>query len=184
MRRFVVIAAVAAAGSWGCNGDGSMAGAGMMGASAAGESMMNGPAGGSMTAVSPAPGTQGVSVGASIDIQFTAAMPSSMPIQVDLHMGDLSGPVVPMSCSPSGSRTRLTCRPLEPLRPGTTYVTHVGAGMFPGGSACGSVPSMMGGQWVGGGMMSPTHGGMNWNGMGTWADACGGYGMAFPFTTA
>jgi hypothetical protein len=43
----------------------------------------------------------------------------------------------------------------------------------------------MGGQWVQGGMMGPTHGGMSWTGMGpAWMASNGSYGMVFTFTTA
>lgn len=176
----VVIGVVAAA----C-GDGSMGGS-MMGSPTGQTTMMTGSiAGVSMVAISPAAGSGGVSPAAPIEIRFSGAMPSAMGFQVDLHVGDLSGPTVALACARSGDRTRLTCTPATPLQAGTRYVTHVGGGMTFGSSACGSLPSMMGGQWVGGGGLSTsTHGGMSWAGMAGWIDGCGGYGMAFPFTTA
>jgi hypothetical protein len=185
LKLMVVLAFAAAAGSWGC-GDGSMEAGGVVGASPAGQGMMaNGSAGVSLVGMAPAAGMQGVPVDTPLEVRFSAPMPSSMEVQMDLHLGDLSGPAVALGCVPSTDRTRLTCTPGTALRPGTTYVTHMGGGMGVGGYACGSDTSMMGGKWVmGGGMMTPTHGGMSWNGMGSWADGCGGYGMAFPFTTA
>ena len=43
----------------------------------------------------------------------------------------------------------------------------------------------MGGQWIMGGMMTGTHGGMAWGMMGSgWHNANGSYGMVFTFTTA
>ena len=48
---------------------------------------------------------------------------------VDLHMGDLSGPVVPMSCAWAGDQTTLVCAPGSPLQPGTQYIVHVGGAM-------------------------------------------------------
>ncbi len=185
MRCIVLVASLlAAGGTWGCSGSDSMGGGHMMGASP-GQSMMgNAPSGMSMVGVSPAAGMRGVPVDTPIGILFSAAMPYSMQVQVDLHVGDTSGPLVPLTCAASGDRTRLTCMPLSPLRPNTTYVTHVGGGMGLGGLGCGAAMPMMGGYWMGGGMMTPTHGGMSWSAMSSWADGCGGYGMAFPFVTA
>lgn len=187
--RALIAAAVVLAGAVGCTSErtGEGEGGGLLGASGTG--MMGAvPGSMSMVAVSPVGGAQGVPTGASIDIQFAGFMPASVPGQVDLHVGDLSGPVVPISCLASASGTRLTCTPLDPLRRGTTYVTHLGGGTGLGGY-CGSMSSMMGGLWmgglwVGGGSMTGTHGGMGWSGMGSWADGCGGYGVAFPFTTS
>lgn len=187
----IVIAVVATASS-GCTSDGSM-----MGPSSTGQTSMmpGGYAGIAMVGVSPAGGASGVASNGSIEIRFSAAMPAAMAFQVDLHLGDLSGPTVAMTCVPSADRTRLTCSPATALQAGTRYVTHVGGGTA-GSLGCGSSPStmmggqynsstMMGGQWVGGGGMSTsTHGSMSWGAMGGWADGCGGYGMAFPFTTA
>lgn len=187
MWKFVIVIAGVAAASSGCSGDGSMAG-GMMGPSSTGQTTMmtGGNAGISMVGVSPAGGSSGVASNGPIEVRFSGPMPAAMGFQVDLHLGDLSGPTVALACVASADRTRLTCSPATALQAATRYVTHVGGGMAPGSLGCGSNPStMMGGQWVGGGGMSTsTHGGMSWAGMGGWIDGCGGYGMAFPFTTA
>lgn len=180
MKRTIVVLVLAAAGSWGC--DASMGGGGM-GSPTRPSMPGNGTPGVSMVGISPAAGARGVPTDAPIVIQLSGPMPYGMPVQVDLHVGDVSGPVVGLGCAASGDRTRLTCTPSMPLRAGTTYVTHVGGGMGVGGLGCGS-GTPMGGQWVGGGMMTSNHGGMSWSGMGSWADGCGGYGMAFPFETA
>jgi hypothetical protein len=106
---------------------------------------------------------------------------------VDLHMGDLSGPLVPMGCAWSANQTTLVCTPLSPLQPGTRYTIHVGGGMV---DANGQVIDMdtygpaLGGQWVQGGMMGAGHGGTAWGMMGAgWHHSNGAYGMAFTFTT-
>ncbi len=93
-----------------------------------------------------------------------------------------------MGCAWSPDRTTLTCRPSSPLAHHTTYDIHLGGGMM---SAAGGAVDYttygpgMGGQWIMGGMMSRTHGGMAWGMMGSgWRNANGSYGMVFTFTTA
>jgi hypothetical protein len=82
----------------------------------------------------------------------------------------------------------MTCTPNIPLSARTAYTLHVGAGMR---DSAGRAIDMaqyggaMGGQWITGAMMGPSHAGGSWgmmggNGQGT----NGSYGMAFPFTTA
>lgn len=178
----IVLVAVASAG---CGGDGSVGG-NMMGPSSASQaSMMGGGPSTWIVGMSPAGGSSGVGTSGSIEIRFSAAMPAGSGFQVDLHLGDLSGSTVALACVAAADRTGLTCKPATPLQPGTRYVTHVGGGMTAGNGSCGSGSSMMGGLWIGaGGMSAATHGGMSWGSMGGWGDACGGYGMAFPFTTA
>jgi hypothetical protein len=48
---------------------------------------------------------------------------------VDLHMGDLAGPIVPMSCAWSGDQTTLVCTLVVAAAARDTYMVHVGGGM-------------------------------------------------------
>ena len=52
--------------------------------------------------VSPGGGAMGVAAGTPLELHWGAPMGVGMEQYVDLHMGDLSGPVVPMSCGWSG----------------------------------------------------------------------------------
>jgi len=52
--------------------------------------------------VSPGGEAMGVAVGTPLEFHWGAPMGVGMEQYVDLHMGDLSGPVVPMSCGWSG----------------------------------------------------------------------------------
>ena len=156
-------------------------------------SMMTDPEGGAgaspvFMSVRPGGGSMGVSVGTPLEFHWGTPMGVGMEQYVDLHMGDLSGPVVPMSCAWAGDQTTLVCTPGSPLRPGRQYIVHVGGGMA---DAAGQVIDMnmygpgFGGQWIQGGMMSGSHGGMAWGMMGGgWQHSNGAYGMAFTFTTA
>ena len=156
-----------------------------------GSSMMTGPGGaGSPTfmSVSPGGGAMGVPVGTPLELHWSTAMGAGMEQYVDVHMGDLSGPVVPTSCVWSGGQTTLVCTPLSPLQPGPQYMVHVGGGMT---DVNGQFIDMdmygpgFGGQWVQGGMMGPGHAGTPWGMMGGgWHHSNGAYGMAFTFTTA
>ncbi len=122
-----------------------------------------------LRAVSPSAGATGVAVTSAITLGFSGAMASGMEQFMDLHMGDLSGGTVPMRCAWSTDRETLTCTPLSPLMPHTTYTIHVGGGMMGanGRMVDYSPAQMMGGQWIMGGMMSGIHGGsMGWGMMG------------------
>ncbi len=178
--------ALASVGAAGCGGGGSMGGSMMGPSSTSPASMMSGGGtGNSIVGMSPASESTGVATNAPIEIRFSGAMPAAIGFQVDLHVGDLSGPTVALACTASADRAALTCMPASSLQPGTRYMTHVGGGMTSGNGACGAGASMTGGQWIGpGGISAAMHGGMSWGDMGGWFDACGGYGMAFPFTTA
>jgi hypothetical protein len=130
----------------------------------------------------------GVPVGIPLEFHWGTAMGAGMEQFVDLHMGDLARPVVPMSCAWSEGQTTLVCTPSSPLQPGTQYSVHVGGGMV---DANGQVIDMgvygpgFGGQWIQGGMMGTGHAGMAWGMMGgNWRHSNGAYGMAFTFTTA
>ncbi len=156
---------------------------GMMGASPGA-----GMPGANSVSVTPPGGATGVSPASPIVFRFGAAMGTGMEQYVDLHMGDLAAPNVPMNCGWAGDRTTLTCTPQGPLSPRSTYVVHLGGGMMtqaghPLDYGQGGPP--MGGQWIVGGMMGPSHAGGAWGMMGpSWRHANGSYGMAFSFTTA
>jgi len=114
-------------------------------------------------------------------------MGAGMEQYFDLHMGDLSGAEVAMSCAWSADRTQLTCTPGSPLASRTTYALHMGGGMMSSGGVAVDYTAGpgMGGQWIMGGMMTGTHGGMGWGTMGSgWHNPNGSYGMVFTFTTA
>ncbi len=141
-----------------------------------------------LMSVSPRGSATRVATTTSIVLTFSHAMAAGMEQYVDLHEGDLSAPTVALSCSWSGDRTTLTCAPAEPLKPGTHYTTHIGAGVTDAGAGAvdfDQYRAALGGQWVMGGMMGTTHGGMGMGSLGAgWRGANGSYGMAFPFTTA
>jgi hypothetical protein len=145
--------------------------------------------------VSPGGGAMGVPMGITPELHWGIGMSAGMEQFVDLHLGDVSGPVVPMSCAWSTDQTTLGCTPSSPLQGGTQYTMHVGGGMT---GAHGQVIDMdqygpgFGGQWVtsagqpgGGHHGGAHHGGHPWGGLGPgWQHANGSYGMAFTFTTA
>jgi len=145
-----------------------------------------------LLAVDPRAGAVGVSTSTSVQIRFGYGMGPGMEQWVDLHRGDLSGPVVPWSCGWSSDRSTLTCTPTSALDPGTRYVVHVGGGMTDANGQHVDFSSGLGlgGTWIMGGMMGSMmgvgHAGGPWAGMGTgWMDPSNGaYGMAFFFTTA
>lgn len=145
-------------------------------------------AGAAFMSMLPAGGATGVAASSPITIRFSGAMGAGMEQYVDLHMGDLSGPEVAMSCAFSTDRTLLTCTPGSPLASRTTYAVHLGGGMMSAGGAQLDYTTHgpgMGGQWIMGGMMTGSHGGMGWGMMGDgWRNANGSYGMVFSFTTA
>ena len=132
--------------------------------------MMRGPDGfpgtGTMLlSVTPAGGAVGVSPNSAMVVRFSGPMASGMEPLVDLHQGGLDGPVVGMSCASSTDRTTLTCTPVVPLARTTAYTLHVGGGMR---DSAGRFIDMaqyggtMGGQWITGGMMGPSHAGSPW----------------------
>jgi len=161
-----------------------------------GGTMMAGPSSMAPTAgsalfmsVSPAGGAVGVATSGTITFRFGAGMAAGMEQYVDLHVGDLGGPTVPMHCGWSGDRTVLTCTPEAPLQSRTTYWVHMGGGMTTQAGLLldfNQYGPMMGGQWIEGGMMGAGfHAGSPWGMMGgPWQHPNGAYGMAFSFTTA
>ena len=142
----------------------------------------------SFMSVAPQGGATGVSLTNQVVLHFGAAMAVGMEQYVDLHMGDLAGPTLPMSSGWSADRATLTCTPQSPLAPHTTYVVHIGGGMMTQAGQrldYGQYGPMMGGQWIMGGMMGGSHASGSWGMMGlNWRNANGSYGMAFSFTTA
>lgn len=141
--------------------------------------------------VSPGGSAMGVPVGTPLTFQWSTPMGAGMEQFIDLHMGDLEGPVVPMSCGWQTDRTSLVCTPSAPLLHGTRYMVHVAGGMV---DANGRVVDMdqngpgFGGQWITGGVMGGvmggSHAGTGWGMMGAgWRHPNGSYGMAFTFTT-
>lgn len=177
--RWVVLFAVALGVA--CGGGNDMMGPGMNGPGGAS-------AGATFMSVSPAGGAAGVAVGSPVTFRFSGAMGAGMERYVDLHLGDLSGPEVPMSCAWSPDRTLLTCTPDSPLAPHTAYAIHLGGGMMTAGGMAVDYATHgpgLGGQWIMGGMMTGSHGGMAWDMMGSgWRNANGSYGMVFTFMTA
>lgn len=151
-------------------------------------SAVNSQARASLISVAPSGGATGVAGSTSLMFRFNAAMGSGMEQYVDLHMGDVAGPTMPMNCGWSADRTTLTCAPQGPLSPRTTYVMHLGGGLMTQGGQpvdCGQYGPALGGQWIMGGMMTGSHAGVAWTMMGTnWRNANGSQGMAFVFTTA
>lgn len=156
----------------------------MMGPSGPGEGLGSS----AFLSVTPAGGANGVPVSTSIVMRFGTAMGFGMEQYVDLHQGDLAGPIAPMTCAWSADHTALTCAPSTPLEPHTTYWIHLGGGLMTQAGQpidYDQYAPMMGGEWIQGGMMGGSHAGSPWGMMGNgWHNANGAYGMAFPFTTA
>src|SRR4030042_558920 len=125
------LAALLAALGVACGGGSNMTGSGMDG-SGGGAS-----AGAAFMSVSPAGGATGMAAGSPIAFRFSGAMGTGMEQYVDLHMGDLSGAEVAMSCAWSADRTLLTCTPGVPLASRTTYAIHMGGGMMTSGGQAG-----------------------------------------------
>lgn len=180
MKRVVLPFVVATSSFVACSGSSQMAGPTMMGGAAS--------AGAAFVSVFPQGGMSGVSTTTALMFRFGGPMAAGMEQYLDLHLGGLDGPVVPMSCAWSADRTTLTCTPAGPLQPHTTYTIHMGGGLTDAsGHPVGYDANgpMMGGQWIMGGMMTGTHGGMGWGMMGNgWHNVNGSYGMEFAFTTA
>ncbi len=74
----------------------------------------------SFMGASPPAGATGVAVNTAIMFRFSGAMGSGMEQYMDLHMGDLSGAEMPMTCAWSSDRTPLTCTLNAPLAAHTT----------------------------------------------------------------
>jgi hypothetical protein len=137
----------------------------------------------------PAPGSTGIDPAAPMVMRFSGAMGSGMEQYVDVHQGDIAGPIVPMrSWTWSTDRSRLTCTPGEPLQSHTRYVIHMGSGMTDASGHMADTEqhgTQMGGQPVTAAMMGPMHDGRSATTMGPgWQDPGDGHvGMAFTFET-
>lgn len=126
-----------------------------------------------LTEVIPAAGATGVDPAGSMMAQFSGAMAAGMERYMNLHQGDVAGPLVPMSCGWSPDRTTLTCTPGYPLQSSTRYTIYLGSGMMDADGHMAETEQhgmQLGGQPVTGQMMGPMHGG-------------GSGGMAFTFET-
>jgi hypothetical protein len=182
MKRLTVAFTLISAMAFLAAGCGSRNDSSMVGPSGAGAQT-----GATFMSVTPQGGAMGVSGSTSMVFRFGAAMGSGMEQYIDLHMGDLAGPAMPMNCAWSPDRTILTCTPKGPLSPHSNYALHLGGGMMTQAGRtldCAQYGPMMGGQWVMGGMMEGLHAGIAWGMMGAnWRNANGSYGMVFSFTT-
>lgn len=139
-----------------------------------------------LAAVSPAGGNLNVGRGGPFLVAFNGAMLTGMEAYMDVHLGDVGGPVTAMTCTWSADRTTATCRPIVPLDPLSSYALHLGGGMKGStGTAVSLGPGgQMGGQTVGGEMAGGMHAGQPMTGLGAgWRAADGSYGMIFGFRT-
>jgi hypothetical protein len=142
-----------------------------------------------LEAVTPPPGASGVSPSGEVTVSFSGPMAEGMEQYMDLHEGDISGPVVPMSCGLSPDHRAMTCVPDQPLRPRTRYTLHIGAGMLDGSGRPVETETHgmgLGGEPVTGQMMGDMHGGQPRGMMAPgWEHPGDGHlGMAFGFETA
>ncbi|HEU5169073.1 MAG TPA: Ig-like domain-containing protein [Gemmatimonadales bacterium] len=149
-----------------------------------------------LVTISPQGQATGVDPGRPLTFRFDGAMMPGMEQYVDLHRGDVTGPIHPIACSWSADRTLLTCTPGTPLDPGTHYTLHLGGGMRNSdGTAIQMDPADYLGSWIhggaaggmmGGGMThADDHAGEPWGMMGSgWRHANGTYGIVCPFQTA
>ncbi len=141
-----------------------------------------------LLSVAPSEGATAVDPAAPVVLTFDHPMGFGMEQYVDLHLGDIDGPTVPITAIWSSDRTMLTIRPDQPLEQATTYAIHLGGDMVDRDGAeldYGSC-QQLGGQRLQAGQMGPgsAHGQMG-SGMGSgWRNADGSYGMVFTFTTA
>lgn len=137
--------------------------------------------------VAPAGGSMGVSTATPVTMTFSGPMMAGMEQYLDLHLGDASGPLVPMACTWSSGRETLTCVPSQSLAPNTTYTIHMGGGLMDADDHPVDMQTHMaanGGEWFMPTMMGGMHAGMPMSGMGPgWKGMNGSYGMLFPFTT-
>jgi Bacterial Ig-like domain len=155
-------------------------------------SSTTGPTGGAdvpaLLAVVPAEGATAIDPTAPIVLTFNHPMGTGMEQFMDLHVGDINGPTVPMTATWSSDRTVLTIRPNQQLAHATTYVIHLGGDLMDGDGHALDYASCqkLGGQRLQASQMGQgsQHGSMG-SGMGNgWRNADGSYGMVFTFTTS
>lgn len=140
-----------------------------------------------LTDISPAPSATGVATSTRLSFTFSRPMMPGMEQYLDLHLGGIGGPVVPLTCGWNAGQTTLTCIPAAPLAPGTRYTVHMGGGMMDESGRMVSMEDLtaMGGQWATGEMVGGGHSGQPAGMMGPgWRHGSGHYGMLFEFTTS
>jgi hypothetical protein len=155
------------------------------------------PSASALLSVNPEGGTTGVDPNGPFSFTFDGAMLSGMERYVDLHRGDVTGPIHPLSCAWSPDHSTLTCTPATPLDPVTGYTLHVGGGVRgSNGTPIQMDPGSCGGAWAEPGppdghgpgeghMWGENHGGEPWPTMDSgWRHLNGTYGMVIPFQTA
>ena len=94
---------------------------------------------------------------------------AGMEQYLDLHQGDVSGPLVSITCAWSADRLTVTCVPGQPLQPKALYTFHAGGRMMDADDHpidMGQHQSQTGGRWLMPGMMGGMHGGTPMSGMG------------------
>ena len=138
--------------------------------------------------ITPQPGAAGVDPAGPIMLRFSAPIGTGMERYVDLHRGDIAGPIVPITCTWSTARSTLTCTPGSPLQSRTRYIIHLGSGMMDAGGRRVETEEhgmRMGGQPVDAETIGPMHGGEpagmmepGWHGPGD-----GHFGIGFRFET-
>lgn len=136
-----------------------------------------------LLSITPTGGAMNVSRTGPIAVAFDGAMGTGMEQYMDLHRGDMSSPMHPMTCTWSTDRTTAICVPNGPMDAQTQYAMHLGGGLrgVNGMPAVMTRGSMMGGESLNGGMM---HSGQSMSMMGKhWKGPDGSYGMMFRFRT-
>jgi hypothetical protein len=141
-----------------------------------------------LVSVTPAGGSTGVSTAGPMVMTFSRPMMPGMEQYLDLHQGDVSGPLVVINCTWSADRLTVTCVPALPLQPSAPHTLHAGGGMTDTDGHpvdMSQHAALTGGQWLMPGMMGGTHAGAPMSGMGAgWTATNGSYGMTFTFTTS
>jgi Bacterial Ig-like domain len=141
-----------------------------------------------LVGVTPRGGSTGVPTGGPIVMTFSHPLMAGMEQYLDLHQGDASGPLVPITCTGSADRLTVTCVPGQALQPNAPYMFHAGGDMMDADDHLidmGQHQAETGGQWLMPGMMGGIHAGAPMGGMGAgWKAANGSYGMTFSFATA
>jgi hypothetical protein len=149
-----------------------------------------------LLSVIPEGGATDVDPNGPFSFTFDGAMMPSMEQYVDLHRGDVTGSVHPLSCAWSPDHATLTGTPATPLEPATSYTLHLGGGVRgSNGTPIHMDPGTCGGAWAEPGppdghgpgerhMWGENHGGEPWPMMDPgWRHSNGTYGMVIPFRT-
>ncbi len=120
-----------------------------------------------LLSVAPQDGSVGVDPAGDVVLEFDHALRPGMEAYVDLHEGDLTGPVVPgVWVLADGGRT-LRFTPDQPLKPFTGYTIHVGGGMWGADGQPVDLErhrTVHGGAWAPGSMMGEGWGGPGYGG--------------------